>query len=58
MDSGTEGQSMVTSTHLNASDEGWRVVGENLLISDDAAQEGIEEDGIVLTRRVDGLRSL
>lgn len=49
---------VIDSDILDASGEGGHIIGQDLLITDNAAQEGIEEDGVVLTSGVDGLRSL
>ena len=48
----------VDSDVLDATSEGWRVVGQDLLIPDDAAEEGVEEHCVVLSGRIDGLSCL
>ena len=43
---------------LDAADERRGVVGQDLLVADDAADEGVEEDGVVVAARVDRLSGL
>lgn len=43
---------------LDAADERRRVVGQDLLVADDAADKGVEEDGVIVAGRVDRLCGL